>query len=105
MDVLQNKRLKQYDRLSRYSTFPFYYHALDEKYIYGTSNHLKTNTAYTLYRVKKGDTLDSLALQAYSNPTLYWVIADFNRIQDPFCFLIEGTQIKIPVISEIEFRS
>lgn len=105
MDVLKDKRLKSYDKLSRYSTFPYYYHIIDEKYIYGTTNHLKSNTSYQNYTIKRGDSLDKLALMFWNNPTLYWVIADFNRIQDPFIDLPEGYIIKIPILSNIEFRS
>lgn len=105
MSILKDARLKQYDRLSRYSIFPYYYHTVDDKYTFGITNHLKNNTSYDAYTIKKGDTLDKLALQAYNNPTLYWIIADFNRIQDPFITLPEGYTIKIPVISNIEFRS
>lgn len=104
MDILKDKQLLQYDKLSRYSSFPFYYNIEDKKYIYGITNHLKNNTSYKNYEIKYGDTLDKLALNAWNNPTLYWVIADFNRIQDPFIYLPVGTIIKIPVLSNIEFR-
>ena len=36
--------------------------------------------------------------------TYYWIIADFNRIQDPFINLPVGYTIKIPVLSNIEFK-
>ena len=103
MEVLTNKSSRQYDKLSRYSQFPFYYHKLDNKYIYGTTANLKDSTVYSERIVKRGDTFDSLALEYYNNPTLYWIICDFNRIQDPFTELLEGQTIKIPSISNIEF--
>lgn len=105
MSIVTDPKLKQYNKLSRYANFPFYYHTVDKKYIYGTTEWLKENTAYQSYRIKDGDTLDTIALQAYNNPTLYWVIADFNRIQDPFIKLPAGYIIRIPVISDIDFRS
>lgn len=105
MDVLTDRHLISYDRLSRYSTVPAYFHLQDEKYTYGTTHHLEDNTSYQNYKVKKGDTLDKIALEAWNNPTLYWVIADFNKIIDPFVDLPEGYVIKIPVLSNIEFRS
>lgn len=103
MDILTDKTYKQYSKLSRYSPFPYYYHTVDEKYIYGTTAYLKDTTLYTLHTVKRGDTFDSLALDYYNNPTLYWIICSFNRIQDPFTSLEEGSKIKIPSISNIEF--
>ena len=55
------------------------------------------------YIVQKGDTLDSLALHYYNIPTLYWIIASFNHIQDPYKNLVVGSTLKIPSISNIEF--
>ena len=104
MDVLKDKQLRAYDKLSRYATFPFYYNTLDNKYIYGTTNHLDISTNYKLYKIQKGDTFDSISLTHYNDPTYYWVICDFNRIQDPFATLIPGKYIKVPVISTIEFK-
>lgn len=103
MEVLKNKSYKDYAKLSRYSPFPYYYHTVDDKYIYGKTAYLKDTTVYTLYIVKKGDTFDSLALEFYNNPTLYWIICSFNRVQDPYEELEEGRQLKIPSISNIEF--
>ena len=104
MDVLVDKQYKEYRRLSRYSTFPIYYNILDEKYVYGTTAQLDNTTVYTAHLVKRGDTLDSLALYYYNDPTKYWVIADFNRIQDPFKDLEENTILNIPTISMIQFE-
>lgn len=103
MDVLTNKQYKDYDKLSRYSAFPFYYHTQQEKYIYGKTAYLRDDTLYTTHTVTVGDTLDSLALHYYNNPTLFWIICSFNRINDPFIELVEGTTLKIPSISNIEF--
>ena len=103
MDILKNKSYKNYDKLSRYSSFPYYYHSLDNKYIYGKSANLRDDTIYTLYTIQPRDTLDSLALEYYNNPTLFWIICDFNRINDPYKKLVPGEQIKIPSISNIEF--
>lgn len=103
MGVLKNKSFKSYDRLSRYVALPYYYHSKDNKYTYGTTRHLKTDTYYVLHMVQRGDTFDSLALEYYNNPTYYWIIMDFNRIQDPFTELEEGVYIKIPSISKLEW--
>lgn len=104
MDVLKDKQLKFYDRLSRYSTFPIYYNTLDNKYVYGTTQYLKKNVPYKMYKIKYNDTLDSIALEQYNDPTYYWVICDFNRLQDPFVDLKVGGYLKLPVISTIEFK-
>lgn len=104
MDVLKDKQLRGYDRLSRYSNFPFYYNTLDDKYVYGTTSYLKRDTPYTMYKIQLGDTLDSIALENYNDPTYYWIICDFNRIQNPFVDLKVGGYLRLPVISQIEFK-
>ncbi len=103
MEVLKNKSYKSYDRVSRYTQFPYYYHSRDNKYIYSTTTQLDNTTYYILHKVKRGDTFDTLALDYYNNPTYYWVIMDFNRFQDPFEKLIVGMYIKIPTLSTIKF--
>jgi len=102
-DVLINKTYKQYDKVSRYQEFPYYYNTLDDKYVYGLISHLKDTTTYSIHTVVKGDTLDSLALYYYNNPTYFWIIADFNRIHNVYKELVVGSQIKIPSYSDIEF--
>lgn len=104
MDILQNKNYKNYDYFSRYSSFPYYYNSVDKKYIYGTTSQINTNISYILHKVKKNETLDSIALDYYNNPTYFWVIADFNRIQDPYNKLEEGINLKIPSLSSISFE-
>ena len=99
-----DKAYKAYDKLSRYNNFPYYYNVLDNKYIYGITAYLKDTTPYTIHIVKQDDTLDSLALEYYNNPTYFWIIADFNRINDPYITLKVGTRIKIPAFSNIEFE-
>lgn len=103
MNILTNKSYRTYNRVSRYGNFPYYYNVVDKKYVYGTTSHLDNTTNYSTYIIIKGDTLDSLALEFYNNPTLYWIIADFNRIQDPYLPLVIGSYIKIPVLTSITF--
>ena len=103
MDVLTKKSYKNYSYTSRYAPFPYYYHTIDEKYVYGKTAWLKDNTVYQAHTVVKGDTIDSLALYYYNNPTFFWVICSFNRISDPYIELKEGQIIKIPLLSNIEF--
>jgi len=104
MSKLTNKSYKNYDKFSRYSSFPYYFHTVDNKYIYGTTQHLRDNIPYTIHTVKNGDNLDTLALKYYNNPTYYWIIADFNKINDPYIKLKEGMQIRIPSFSMLAFN-
>lgn len=46
--------------------------------------YLQKTSSYKLHTVEVGDTLDTLALFYYGNPTYYWIIADYNDIFDPF---------------------
>ena len=104
MDVLKNESYATYDYLSRYIDVPYYYHSIDKKYIYGIGSNMFKNIAYTLHQVEPEDTLDSLALQYYNNPTLYWIIAYFNDIQDCFVKLFDSYKtIKIPTYTAIQF--
>lgn len=103
--VLTEKSYKTYDRVSRYSVFPYYFNRVDNKYVYGVTSNLNlTDTRYVNHTVKLGDTLDSLALHYYNNPTYFWIIADFNRIIDAYCELKEGTVVKIPTFSDISYE-
>jgi hypothetical protein len=104
MDVLKNKSYKQYETMSRYSPFPYYYHSLDDRFTYGMDAYLKDDTPYQTYYVQRGDTLDSIALKFYNSPTKYWIICSFNRIRNPYITLVEGQAIKVPSISSIEFK-
>ena len=104
MDVLKDKQTRSYDYISRYSSFSFYYNTLDDKYIYEVTSQLNDNITFVEHKIKQWDTLDSLAFYYYGRPDLYWVIADFNRIQDPFISLFENYKsIKIPQLSNISY--
>ena len=83
---------------------PYYYDTLQDRQIYGIGTNLKKNTEYVTHIVKSNDTLHSLALKYYNNPTFWWVIAYFNDIQDSFKPIrAKYTTLKIPNISSIEF--
>lgn len=105
MDILTDRTIKNYSHISRYSVFPYYYHILDEKYIYGITGQLKQDTSYALIDVNMNTTLENLAARYYGRPDYYWIIADFNHIQDPFIQLYPRfKKIKIPSIAGIEFE-
>lgn len=101
MEVLNEKGFRSYDYISRYQQFPYYFNYVDNKYVYGTTAQLDTSVGYSIHNVKNGDTFDSIALDYYNNPTLYWIICDFNRVQDPYRKLKQGEQIKVPVLSSV----
>ena len=103
MNILKNETYKDYSYVSRYKSFPYYYHTKDDKYIYGITAYLDNTTVYTLHTVRSGDTLDRLALTYYGNPTLYWVICSYNHIQNPYKDLVVGKTIKIPSLSNIQY--
>ena len=105
MDVLTNKSKRFYDYTSRYSTVPFYYHTKDKKYVYGITNNLRDDTEYVLHNITDEDSFDSLSLKYYGRPDLYWVIADFNRITDPYINLYENYNfIYIPALASIRYK-
>lgn len=104
MDVLTNKKYRTYEKVSRYSPEPYYYNTVDNKYVVGTYHQLRTDTTFQIYVVRRNDTYDSIALQFYNNPTYYWIITDFNRVNDPFVPPKEGVRLKIPSFSGIRFE-
>lgn len=105
MEVLKDKSYKVFDAISRYAPFPYYYNTWDGKYVYGLTKHLGDEVSYTLHEVKQTDSLDSLALYYYGRPDYYWVIADFNRIRDPYIKLIDHYKdIMIPTLTNVSFE-
>lgn len=106
MDILKEKQFKTdiNDYLSRYANFPFYYNTEDNKYMYGLTANLSKDTSYITVEVKDTTTLDYLSNKYYGRPDYYWVIADFNSIQDPFIHLKDYFDtIKIPSIADISY--
>ena len=105
MNVLKDKSSRTYFYTSRYATLPYYYNTLDKKYVYGISKNLSNNTDYVLHNLVDSDSLDSLALKYYGRPDLFWVIADFNNLNDPYIRLVDKmSSIKIPALSGITWR-
>lgn len=48
--------------------------------------------------------LDMLGLLFYSDPNLWWVIAQYNGIIDPLTELVEGKIISIPLKDRLELE-
>lgn len=106
MEKLTNKRYNNFEYTCRYTTVPYYYDTEKQDTIYGIGAQMNPNTAFVSHKVIPEDTLDSLALTYYNNPTYWWVIAYFNKITDPFIQLsLKFSVIKIPSISSIEFKN
>lgn len=106
MEKLTNKRFNTFDYTCRYTTVPYFYDTEAQSDVYGIGTQMSAQTAFVSHKVKSEDTLDSLALTYYNNPTYWWVIAYFNRIIDPFKPLLPRfSTIKIPAISSIGFKN
>lgn len=104
MDVLKHKKYMSYDYICRYSSVPAYYHSVDDREVMGIGTNMLKDTTYATHKVTQADSLDSLALKYYNNPTLWWVIAYFNDIQDSLIKLSDYYQtLKIPTISNVRF--
>ena len=104
MNVLKDQSVRSYDYISRYQSIFYYYNTEDEKYMYGLTKQLSLDNESALHIVIPGDTLDKLAYKYYGRPDLFWVIADFNRIQDSFTELYGNYEkLKIPNIQRIKF--
>jgi nucleoid-associated protein YgaU len=106
MDILTSKQKRtDYDAISRYAPFFFYYHTKDDKFVYGLTSHLLKNAEYVAHTVQPFDTLESLALKYYGRPDYYWIIADYNRIKDPFVELSGSISIiQIPNLGQVTFE-
>lgn len=104
MERIKNKSYKQYPYISRYTSFPYYYNILDNKYFYGLTSNLDKSTSFTIHIINDYDTLDLLANIYYGRPDLYWIIADFNNISDPLTPLYPKYKtLKIPSMSNLYF--
>ena len=104
MDTLKNKNYENYDYLSRYAQVPNYFDTIGQREVSGIGHNLSKDSPYVSHKINPEDTLHSLALQYYNNPTYWWVIAYFNDIQDSFISLKEYYNIlKIPNIAGISF--
>ena len=106
MEKLTNKRYNSFDYTCRYTPVPYFYDQDTQLDVYGIGTQMSFETAFVSHAVKPEDTLDSLALKYYNNPTYWWLIAYFNRISDPFIKLSpKFSIIKIPSMSSIVFKN
>lgn len=104
MDSLRDKATKDYNYTSRYGPFPYFYNVDDDKYVYGVTSWLDLNSGAERVDIKETDTLESLAFEKYGRPDLFWIIADFNRIIDPYINLYDNFNfIYVPSLSDIRY--
>ena len=105
MDILKDKTYKTFDYTSRYANVPYYFNTQDNKYMHGLTKQLSTETQYTIHMVTDTDTVDKLSFKYYGRPDLYWIICDFNRIQNPYINLSEKYNfVYIPSLSGVKFN-
>lgn len=62
---------------------------------------LKSDETDIKYEVKKGDDLRGIAYKIYDEARLYWVIAEYNNILDPFKNLEEGRILTCPTLKRL----
>lgn len=63
---------------------------------YAVSGDIQTNSfMFEYYTVDEEDFLDTISAKFYGTPTLWWVIADFNEIGNPYEDIEAGTTLKI----------
>lgn len=55
-----------------------------------------------IYSVNNGDTLISISFDLYGDARYWWLLADFNKIFDPYEQLIAGTQLRAPSLKRIK---
>lgn len=104
MDTMTNKKYIQYDYRCRYSDIPTFFDRINNRDVYGVGIPALKELPYVSHKVLSTDTLDSLALKYYNNPTYWWAIAYFNDILNSFEKLIDRFEIiKIPSIAAIGF--
>lgn len=105
MDTFKNKRYFDFNYTCRYTGVPYYYDTVKGEDVFGIGKQMRKDTAWVAHKVRPDDSLDSLALKYYNDPTYWWIIAYFNDIIDPFKTLKDKFDvIKIPSISSIEFK-
>ena len=105
MDKLTNKQSAVFDYQSRYAGVPFYYDTVKKRETPGLTYQINFENDYFIHKVKADDTLDKLALVYYNNPTFWWLIAYFNKINDPFIDLKKTYKtLKIPAVTNNTFE-
>jgi hypothetical protein len=69
MEKLTKKRFNQYDYICRYTGVPYYYDKVTGREVMGIGEQFSKENSFVSHKVTSEDTLDSLALTYYNNPT------------------------------------
>jgi hypothetical protein len=92
-----------YNKISRYSVYRLIINYENETYT-ETANQttMDDSTEDKYYQVQKTDEnrLDIISNNHYSSPIYWWVIAQANKIVDPFD-VKEGTILRIPAFNSL----
>ncbi len=105
MDTLNKIGGKNYGYLSRYSGASIYYDTLGEREIYGLIKDISKDIPHVTHWLSTTDTLDSLALKYYNNPTYWWIIAMYNDIPDALMPLTPRyATLYIPSLAGLSFK-
>lgn len=90
------------DNTTEVNLFPLMYDTAYNEYFFNIFRAYMINEAvlnnilyYTTHEVSDSDWLDTIAHKYYEISGLWWVIALFNGINNPFEELIPGTNLKI----------
>ena len=63
---------------------------------YAVSSEIQSNSfMFEYYNIDEGDFLDDISAKFYGTPTLWWIVAAFNDITNPFEELEVGEPLKI----------
>lgn len=63
---------------------------------YSINKRIKEEGSYFItYQVESDDWWDSIASKIYKNKNLWWIVALFNEVENPFEELIEGKTLYI----------
>ena len=63
---------------------------------FSISNQIQTNTfMFEWYQVEEEEYLDNISAKYYGTPLLWWMVANFNDIVNPFEALEPGESLKI----------
>ena len=54
------------------------------------------SSLYSTYLVQENDCWTNISYKMYGTIELWWLIAKFNKVRNPFTELIPGSNIKIP---------
>ena len=75
----------------------------DGERMHGIRDKIDTSEQFddSIYSVKAGDDLKNIAFNLYKDARLWWVVAEFNDIIDPFENMRTGKNLRYPSLVRI----